>query len=59
MQYRVQFLDRMDNVVRELRADGRSAGFPLLTAWPPGAFRVRVIYPSGCVSTSKPLARLA
>jgi hypothetical protein len=51
MQYRVQFLDRSDNVIQELQADGRSAGFPLLRAWPPHAIRVRVIYPSGYVST--------
>jgi hypothetical protein len=63
MQYRVQFLDRLDNVIRELRADDRSSGFPLLravdAAWPPHVTRVRVIYPSGYVSTSKVLTRLA
>jgi hypothetical protein len=32
MQYRVQFLDGSDNVIRELRADARSAGFPFLRA---------------------------
>ncbi len=47
MQYRVQFLDRSDNVIRELQADARSGGFPLLRAWPAHAIRVRVIYPSG------------
>jgi hypothetical protein len=51
MLYRVQFLDRLDNVIGELQADARSAGFPLLQAWPPHAVRVRVIYPSGYVST--------
>jgi len=56
MQYRVQFLDRSDNVIRELQADARSGGFPLLRAWPAHAIRVRVIYPSGYVSTSKILA---
>jgi hypothetical protein len=56
MQYRVQFLDRADNVIGELQADARSAGFPLLRTWPPHVVRVRVIYPSGYVSTSKALA---
>ncbi len=51
MQYRVQFLDRSDNVIRELRADPRSPGFPLLTERPPHAAHMRVIYPSGYVST--------
>jgi len=55
MQYRVQFLDSFDNVIREVRADARTAGFPLLMGRPPRVNRVRVIYPSGCVSTSKPL----
>jgi hypothetical protein len=63
MQYRVQFLDRMDNVIREVRADGRSTGSAFLRAanlvWPPHVVRVRVIGPSGRVSTSKVLARLA
>ncbi len=53
MQYRVQYLDRSDNVIRELQADARSAGFPLLMPWPSHVVRVRVIYPSGYVSTSK------
>ncbi|RBP17659.1 hypothetical protein DFR50_102151 [Roseiarcus fermentans] len=52
MQYRVQFLDRLDNVIREVRADGKSAGFPLLAPPPLHAARVRVIYPSGYVSIS-------
>ena len=51
MQYRVQFLDRSDNVIREIQADARSAGFPLLLARPPHVALVRVIYPSGTVST--------
>ncbi len=51
MQYRVQFLDRSDNVIRELQAEARSPGFPLLMAWPPHVTQVRVIYPSGYVST--------
>ena len=63
MQYRVQFLDRLDNVVREVKTDARSSDFPLLRAvnraWPPHVTRVRVIYPSGYVSTSKVLTRLA
>jgi hypothetical protein len=63
MQYRVQFLDRLDNVVREVRADARSSDFPLLRevnrAWPPHVTRVRVIYPSGHVSTSKVLTQVA
>jgi hypothetical protein len=63
MQYRVQFLDSSDNVVREVQADARSSGFPLLrvvnAGWPPHATKVRVIYPSGYVSTSKVLAQLA
>lgn len=57
MQYRVQFLDKSDKVIRELQAEARSAGFPLLMAWPPHVVRVRVIYPSGYVSTSDLLAR--
>jgi hypothetical protein len=51
MLYRVQFLDRSDNVIRELQADAGSAVFPLLMARPPHVIRVRVIYPSGYVST--------
>ena len=31
MEYRVQFLDNSDNVIRELQADARSAGFPLFS----------------------------
>jgi hypothetical protein len=50
MQYRVQFLDRSDNVIRELQADARSAGFPLLMERPPHVAQVRVIYPSGYIS---------
>jgi hypothetical protein len=51
MQYRVQFLDRSDKVIRELQADDGSAGYPLLMARPSHVVRVRVIYPSGYVST--------
>ena len=59
MQYRVQFLDRSDNVIRELRADPRSPGFPLLTERPPHAAHMRVIYPSGYVSTVRLTAYVA
>ncbi len=63
MRYRVQFLDRLDNVIREVQADGRSSGLPVLRvvdrAWPPHVTRVRVIYPSGYVSTSKILTQAA
>ncbi len=59
--YRVQFLDALDHVVRE--ANARSSGLPLLRAvnraWPPDATHVRVIYPSGYISTSKVLTRRA
>jgi hypothetical protein len=63
MQYRVQFLDSSGNVVCEVQSDARSSGFPLLRvvnrAWPPHATKVRVIHPSGYVSTSKVVAQLA
>jgi hypothetical protein len=59
MQYRVQFLDGSDKVVRELQADAKSGVLPLLMTWPPRVTRVRVIYPSGYVSTSKVLTRAA
>ncbi len=63
MQYRVQFLDSSGNVIGELQVNARSEGFPLLRvenmAWPPHVARIRVIYPSGYVSTSKVLAPLA
>ena len=52
MQYRVQFLDRSENVIRELHANAGGAVFPLLMSRPPHVARVRVIYPSGYVSTS-------
>jgi hypothetical protein len=47
MQYRVQFLDGLDNVIRERQAHARSAGTAFLrgasTPWPPHAIRVRVL----------------
>ncbi len=57
MRYRIQFLDCLDNVVREIRADARSAGTAFLrgasVVWPPHAMRVRVVDPSGHASVSK------
>ena len=57
MQYRVQFLDSLDNVLREMRADARSAGTAFLRganiAWPPYAIRVRVLDRHGRASVSK------
>lgn len=56
MPYRVQFLDRLDNVLREIQADARSAGTAFLrgasTAWPPHAIRVRVLDREGRSSLS-------
>ncbi len=47
MQYQVQFLDGLDNVLCEVQADTRSAGTAFLReasiAWPPHATRVRVL----------------
>jgi hypothetical protein len=60
MQYQVQFLDGLDNILREIKADARSAGTAFLRgasiAWPPHAMRVRVLDPYGraSVSTRKP-----
>ena len=58
MKYRVQFLDGLDNIVHEIKADARSAGTALLRgasrAWPPHAMRVRVLDPYGHASVSKP-----
>jgi hypothetical protein len=58
MQYRVQFLDSLDNVLRETPADAGSAGTAFLRgasiAWPPHAIRVRVLDRHGRVSVSKP-----
>lgn len=57
MQYRVQFLDSLDNVLREMRADARSAGTAFVreasTVWPPHAIRVRVLDRDGRASVSK------
>jgi hypothetical protein len=51
MQYRIQFLDRRTNVVRELTADARNAvGAVALVAdidWPPHAVTLRVLDPDG------------
>ena len=59
MQYRVQFLDGLDNVLREMQADARSAAIAFLRgasiAWPPDAIRVRVLDRYGRASVSKPL----
>jgi hypothetical protein len=58
MQYRVQFLDSLDKVLREMQADARSAGTAFLreasVAWPPHAIRVRVLDRHGRASVSKP-----
>ena len=58
MQYRVQFLDGLDNILRELQADARSAGTAFLRgasiAWPPHAIRVRVLDRQGRASVSRP-----
>lgn len=47
MQYRVQFLDRRANVIRELTADARSAAHALSLVvdvdWPPHAVTMRVL----------------
>ena len=51
MQYRIQFLDRRTNVVRELTADARKAvaAVALVTDidWPAGAVSIRVLDPDG------------
>jgi len=58
MQFRVQFLDSLDNVLREMPADARSAGTAFLRgasiAWPPHAIRVRVLDRDGRASVSRP-----
>jgi hypothetical protein len=58
MQYRVQFLDSLDNILREMQADARSAGTAFLRgasiAWPPHAIRVRILDRGGRVSFSRP-----
>ena len=62
MQYRVQFLDRSDNVIREVRADDRSARTVLFRrsvnrACPPHGVRMRVLDPYGRTSVSRNLGR--
>ncbi len=62
MQYRVQFLDRKDNVIREVRADDRSARTVLFRrsinrACPPHGVRMRVLDQYGCTSVSRNLGR--
>lgn len=58
MQYRVQFLDSLDNVLREIQAEGRSAGTAFVrgasTVWPPHAIWVRVLDRNGRASVSNP-----
>jgi hypothetical protein len=59
VQYRVQFIDGSDKVVREVQADaGSAANAFLLVAdndWPPDAVRVRVLDRYGRVlAVSKP-----
>ncbi len=62
MQYRVQFLDRSDNVIREVRADDISARTVLFRrsinrACPPNGVRMRVLDHSGRASVSRTLGR--
>ena len=62
MQYRVQFLDRMDIIIREVRADDRSARTVLFRrsinrACPPHGVRMRVLDPYGRASVSRSLGR--
>ncbi len=62
MQDRVQFLDRLDNVIREVRADDRSARTVLFRrgvnrACPPHGVRMRVLDPDGRTSVSRNLGR--
>lgn len=63
MKYRVQFLDRLDNVLREVQADARSAGIAFQhganVAWPPNALRVQVVDPFGRIASSKAFAAVA
>ena len=57
MQYRVQFLDSLDNVLREMQAEAQNAGRAFLRAasdaWPPHAIRVRVLDRDGRAAVSK------
>jgi hypothetical protein len=60
MQYRVQFLDRSDNVIREVRADDSSARSVLFRrgvnrACPPHGVRMRVLDAYGRSSVSRNL----
>ena len=60
MQYRVQFLDIVGHIIREVRADARSARTALFQrsinrACPPHGVRVRVL--DGDVSLSRSLGR--
>ena len=59
MQYRVQFLDRLDNVIREARADARTALFHrgINRACLPHGVRMRVLDNYGCASVSRNLGR--
>ncbi len=62
MQYRVQFLDSFDNVIREVRAEDRSARTVLFRrginrACPPNGVRMRVLDPYGRASVSRNLGR--
>ncbi len=62
MQYRVQFLDRWDNVIREVRADASSARTVLFQrginrACPPRGVRIRVLDQYGNASVSRSLGR--
>jgi hypothetical protein len=61
-QYRVQFLDRLDNVIREVRADARSAETALFQrrvnrACPRHAAAMRVLNWWGRPSASRDFAR--
>ncbi len=60
MQYRVQFFDRLDNVIREVQADARSARTALFhrginRACPPHGVRMRVLDRYGRASVSRRL----
>ena len=62
MQYRVQFLDRSDNVIREVRADARSARTVLFhrsvnRACPPHGVRMRVLDRRGSAPVERHLGR--
>ena len=62
MQYRVQFLDGLGNVIREVRADARSARTVLFQrsinrAWPPDSVQMRVFDQYGRASSARNLGR--